>query len=375
VRVLNTLALLDPVMGGGAAERTIQLSRAFAQAGMETTVLTTATGVTPELRARLGEARLEALPVLLSRFDVPSGGRDRIRAIVRGADVVHLCNHWTTLNAMVYRVARAEAKPYAVCPAGALPIAGRSLALKRLYNLVVGRRLIASADARIAITLAETEDFRAYGADPASVDVIPNGIDPAEYREAPTADFRRRTGLGERNAILFLGRLNPIKGPDLLLEAFKRVHADFPNHALVFAGPDMGMRRRLEREVSDSGMQDKVHFTGYIAGAGKVAALRAAQLLVVPSRREAMSLVALEAGACGLPVLMTDQCGFPAAEAAGGARIVPADAGSLATALAELLSQPARLSAMGEAMRRLVLENYTWTAATARYRDLFQRIR
>lgn len=374
MRVLNVNAFLDPVAGGGTAERTVQLSRAFAARGLDTTVLSVAAGITQQVRERLGNARLEALPYLPGRFLVPLASLARIHRIVAQADVVHLSNHWTALNALVYRAARACGKPYAVCPAGALPATGRATLLKRLYNAAAGKQLVANASAWVAVTQAETTDFRAYGIDPAKVAVIPNGIDPGEYSVAAASDLRLKLGVPGRRMLLFLGRLNPIKGPDLILEAFQRIHTALADHVLVFAGPDEGMAAGLRRSVASAGLEKKVLFAGYVGGKEKIAAIRAAELLVIPSRREAMSLVALEAGACGVPVLMTDQCGFPAAAEHGGALIVAADAASLAAGLLTLASDPARLQAMGRAMRRLVEERYTWAAAAGRYAELFGRI-
>jgi glycosyltransferase involved in cell wall biosynthesis len=276
-----------------------------------------------------------------------------------------LCNHWTILNLRAQRAAERAGKPWIVCPAGALPIYGRSKALKRAYNALGGRRLVRAAAAWVAITGRETEDFRAYGVDPRAVDVIPNGIEPGDYVEGDAAAFRREHGLGAGRIVLFIGRLNHIKGPDLLLQAFRGVE----NCTLVYAGPDGGMRAVLQ--AAAIGM--RVKFVGWIGGRDKVAAYRAADLVVIPSRQEAMSLVALEAGACGKPVLMTDACGFDAAVHAGGAVAVPPDAARLREALHALLAGH-ELAQMGERLRALVVREYAWEAAVRRYAELFRRV-
>src|SRR6185295_9064656 len=151
----------------------------------------------------------------------------------------------------------------------------------------------------------------------------------------------------------------PIKGPDLLLAAFIQDAAAIPGTTLVFAGPDGGMRDALTEQVRAAGLGERVRFLGWVGGRDKVAAYRAAELVVIPSRQEAMSLVALEAGACAKPVLMTNACGFDAAAQAGGAVAVPADASSLAAALREL-ARGERFGDMGQRMQELVLRDYTW---------------
>jgi glycosyltransferase involved in cell wall biosynthesis len=168
-----------------------------------------------------------------------------------------------------------------------------------------------------------------------------------------------------------MGRLNAIKGPDLLLDAFAA--AALSGWTLVFAGPDGGLGAALAARARDAGLGARVKFLGWVGGQDKVAAYRAAELVVIPSRQEAMSLVALEAGACGKPVLMTDRCGFDAAAQAGGALAVPPDATALAIALRELVNAGG-LADMGARLQRLVLREYAWEAAVRRYGALFTRV-
>ena len=370
MRVLSVSALIEPVTGGGTAERTVQLARAMSRAGMEVTVLATDAGLGAGQAPDLGQARLELVPCTNQRFLWPRLRRAALDTLVGRADVVHLCNHWTVLNLMAQRAARRQSRPWVVCPAGGLPIFGRSKALKRAYNVFGGRVLVEQAAAWVAITQRETEDFRAYGVDPSTVDVIPNGIELGDYREGDAEAYRRQHGLGDSRVLLFMGRLNAIKGPDLLLEAF--VREALPGTTLVFAGPDGGMRASLEERARAAGVGERVKFTGWVGGRDKVAAYRAAELVVIPSRQEAMSLVALEAGACGKPVLMTDRCGFDAAVQAGGALAVSPDPARLGAAMRELLR--GNLGEIGARLHNLVVRDYAWDAAVRRYAVLFARV-
>jgi glycosyltransferase involved in cell wall biosynthesis len=377
LRVLNVNATLDPVSGGGTAERTFQLSRSMAKAGAECAVLTLEAGLSPERVGTLGGAQVVALPVLWGRHHVPRVSRaavEEARAAVEGSDVVHLMNHWTLLNAVVYLLARRAEKPYVVCPAGALPIYGRSKYLKRAYNRLVGYGIIRNAAGHVAITADEIPQFEAYGVKAGRVSVIPNGIDPSDYRAKDDADFRRRHDLGDGPFILFVGRLNRIKGPDLLVEAFALAKDELPGHLLVLAGPDEGMLPELQKTAAGSGVGDRVRFVGYLGGEEKSRAYHAADLLVVPSRQEAMSIVALEAGICGTPVLLTDRCGFDEVESADGGQVVPASVEGLRAGLVELLRDPVGLARMGENLRRLAQDRYSWDSAIEKYFELYEHI-
>ena len=110
--------------------------------------------------------------------------------------------------------------------------------------------------------------------------------------------------------ILFVGRLHFIKGPDLLLKAFYMIADQIPRYNLIFAGNDDGMEKELKKDAINSRFSNRIHFVGYISGEEKDNLYKNADLLVIPSRSEAMSLVVLEAALYGLESIFTDQCGL-----------------------------------------------------------------
>jgi glycosyltransferase involved in cell wall biosynthesis len=372
VKILNVIFSLDRVTGGGSVERTVQMSRSLVKAGEECTILTTNIGLTPERMKELEGITIVALPCLSRRFYVPKFDYKYVQDLVGNADVIHLMSHWSFLNALVYFIAQRHNKPYVVCPAGVLLIYGRSRVLKTLYNWVIGRRLIQNAAKHIAITADEIPQFRTYGVPKDSVTIIPNGIDPVEFKDDKVDDFRATYGLGSVPFILFMGRLDPAKGPDLLLRAFCNLR-DLSYH-LVFAGPDLDKSPELRAIVAQYNIADRVHFLGYVGGLNKSRAYYAADLLVIPSRREAMSIVALEAGITGTPVLMTDQCGFNEMSEAGGGMVVPASVEGLEKGLVDMLGNPAALKMKGEKLRAFVSEHFLWDSIIVKYIQLYNDV-
>jgi glycosyltransferase involved in cell wall biosynthesis len=125
--------------------------------------------------------------------------------------------------------------------------------------------------------------------------------------------FRAKYGLPARALlILFLGRLAEKKSPDLLLDAFARLPAEMDGRELrlALAGPDeSGMRARLERMARELGVGQRVVFTGTIFGQDKWSAYGDADVFVLPSQNENFGNTALEAAACGTPVVVTENCG------------------------------------------------------------------
>lgn len=377
MKILHVNHLLDPITGGGTAERTIQLTRFLKKQGAECALLTLDIGTPIFANNELKDVEVFKLTCFNLRYYLYIAWPFTIKKIISKFDVVHLMGHWTLLNAVVALSCMHQGKPYVVCPAGALKNFGRSQWLKRSYDFFIGRRIVQSANGWVAITEAEKSDFTHYGIISDSVVVIPNGIDPDQY-VTPTDDATSvltNFGLTQQDSyILFLGRLNQIKGPDLLLEAFIGIADKFPQLHLVIAGPDAGLLSYLQSLALQSNAADKVHFTGYLGGARKVIALRKALCLVIPSRNEAMSIVVLEAGICETPVIFTNKCGLENFADRGAGIMVDDSVRSIKNGLIEALSDLPNLKKTGEYLKEMVCEDFLWESQAKRYYLYYKQI-
>jgi len=374
MNILNVNMSIDPVNGGGTAMRTYKLTRALQNAGADCAILTTDCGLNAQTLESLPGIKINAIPCINRRFYLPWASDDIIARLVQTADIVHLMSHWTVLNVLVARKCWRYRTPYVVCPGGMLHIFGRSRRLKQLFNLMVGKKIIQKAAGHIAIPESEAADFSPYGIPRKKVTVIPNGIDASDFTLDDVTGFRRKFRLDNNPYIMFLGRLSYEKGPDLLIDAFAAIADSYPAHHLLIVGPDGGMGEALSGKVQTLSIEDRVHFVGFLGGREKLQALREAEMLAITSRREAMSIVALEAGACGTPVLMTDVCGFDRVAEINGGRIVPASPRGIQQGLADMLSTPAALPDMGAALEKEVMTKYTWQAVASQYLGLYKSL-
>ncbi|HUY96206.1 MAG TPA: glycosyltransferase [Verrucomicrobiae bacterium] len=240
-------------------------------------------------------------------------------------------------------------------------------------RLLAERRVVTQGARLVASTPEEVRDLcRLYGARPDQCVVAPPGVDLLRFRPRDTTWLRTRLGLDGRLVALFAGRLEPLKGPDLLIEALAALdrspwlRLSQPVHGL-FAGDDssdgarVGQRQELARRAQALGLTGRVTFTGALPQERLARVYSLADVVVVPSHTESFGLVALEALACGTPVV---------AAAVGGLRHVAADGitGSLvagrepeawAAAIASMLSDPLRRERLGRAARRRA-ETFTW---------------
>jgi glycosyltransferase involved in cell wall biosynthesis len=374
MRVLNVCVCLDPVTGGGVVERTFQMSRFLVRSGVECAILSTDLGLTAKRKEALKEIELIIFPCFNKRFYIPKISYRRVRDAVKDADIIHLSDCWSVQNILIYCLARFLCKPYVMCAAGSLGVSGRSRLLKRIYNGVIGKKIIRGAAACIAITKDEIPLFRACGAEGQRIFVIPNGINRDGLTARNDEEFRSKFALGNHHIILFVGRLSRIKGPDLLLRAFCNLKEILHDYQLVFVGPDEGMLPELESIVTKNNINERVHFLGYLGGEAKSFAYNAAELLVIPSRKEAMSIVVLESGAVRTPVLITDQCGFEEVAGVNGGKVVPATVEGLQNGLLEMLTNMDDLKVMGLNLQKHVIEQFMWESIVHKYISLYRSI-
>jgi len=139
--------------------------------------------------------------------------------------------------------------------------------------------------------------------------------------------FRRLLpALGDRPFLLFLGRIHPKKGCDLLVHAFASIADREPALDLVIAGPDeVGLVAGLRTAARHAGLAPRVHFPGMLSGSAKAGALRAASAFVLPSHQENFGIAVAEALAAGTPVLVSDQVAIWREVVADGAGMAAAD--------------------------------------------------
>jgi glycosyltransferase involved in cell wall biosynthesis len=138
--------------------------------------------------------------------------------------------------------------------------------------------------------------------------------------------FECHPELRGKKLALFMGRLHPKKGCDLLIEAFARVLAEHSEWHLVIAGPDqVGWQKKLQQQAQGLGIASRITWTGMIGGAMKWGALRAAEVFVLPSHQENFGIVVAEALAAGTPTLISNKVNIWREVQADGAGLVADD--------------------------------------------------
>ena len=145
------------------------------------------------------------------------------------------------------------------------------------------------------------------------IQVIPCGVDMDVFKPMPKDEARRKLGLGDENVLLYVGRVQPLKGPELLLESVARLDLNEELKVLIVGGDVTGDEEvtKVRRLAGELGIDHLVSFEGTVPHRRLVHYYNAADLCVVPSFYESFGLVAAEAMACGTPVVATAVGGLP----------------------------------------------------------------
>lgn len=303
--------------------------------------------------------------------------QQRAAEVFAQADVVHLHGLWQAHSWVGGSLARQTKRPYVVSAHGMLDEwAFRHRGWKKkLYSAAVERANLRGAACLRALTETEAEDYRRYGlANP--VAVIPNGVvlAPEATSEAFLARFPE---LADKTRLLFMGRLHPKKGVEMLVEVWGRLAKEFPEAVLLVAGPDeVGMLPRLQAAAEAAGVSQQIRFLGMVRGKERDSLLAAADLFLLPSFSEGFSVATLEALGAAVPVLITTKCNFPEIARKGCGWVISPEAAELEAAMRKFFVTPkAERAVMGETGREMVRKEYDWRSIASQFAELFDWVR
>lgn len=254
-------------------------------------------------------------------------------------------------------------------------------------RLEAERRLVQEADHLVAATPIEKAQLVwLYGATPSHITVIPPGVDLERFRPIPKAEARRILGFPpERRYVLFVGRIEPLKGLETLMRAVAILAQECPSwtqdFAVVVIGGDPDATadaemRRLQQLREELGVTDLVAFIGAKAQETLPYYYNAADVVVMPSDYESFGLVALEAMACGTPVIASDVGGllYLVRHGETGLRVPRRQPVALARALDRILRDEGLRQRMGENGRRWA-QGFAWPVIADRIVELYREVR
>ncbi|QZZ19870.1 glycosyltransferase family 1 protein [Leptothermofonsia sichuanensis E412] len=269
-------------------------------------------------------------------------------------------------------------------------------------RLAVERQILEQANCIVATSPQEEADLRSLVSEQGQIEVIPCGTDVDNFHTIPKVEARAKLGFKlNESIVLYVGRFDPRKGIETLVRAFAQLkqgtgdpgsgsvtpysltHAAHPdNLRLVIVGgsdPDHSdgqERNRIEAIVKELGIADQTDFVGRVGHDLLPLYYTAADVCVIPSHYEPFGLVAIEAMACGTPVVASDVGGlkFTVVPEETGLLVPPTHIDGFAEAIDRILSDELWARKLRRQASLRVQQNFSWTGVAARLSDLYRRL-
>jgi len=304
MKTLHVISTLDPA-NGGPVNAIEGLTSALVQAGVDVEIL----APYREDEDRSVADRLKQRSITLTRVGparTPIGYHPKLKAAAVQAvsrnDIVHIHALWEDVQHQAARAAQKLNKPYIIRPCGMLDpwSLNQSKLRKKLFLALRVRKNLNRAAALHFTAEAERELTKPLNLKAPAI-IEPNGLDLSEFETLPPPGTFRKAypEIGDRPYVLFLSRIHPKKGLDLLIPAFAQ--AAPPDHALVIAGPgEPDYIASIKQLAQQHGLADRVIFPGMLKGEAKLAAYTEAELFALPSYQENFGIVLLLGGGAKL---------------------------------------------------------------------------
>lgn len=365
MKILHVTPYFTPLRGGDV-NVCYNLCKQLSKRGHEVTIVTTDFELDKEYAGGLEKIGAVIIPfhcvANVKLLLISPSMRSWVRSNVRNFDIIHMHAHRDFQNIVARHYARKYSIPYVLQAHGSVTTFFQKGVLKRIFDRVWGYAILRDAAKVIAATGVEAEQYKSMGVNEDKIEIVPNGIDLEEFSNLPPRGvFRRKYGLNDyQRVILYLGRIDKIKGLDLLANAFAGLSGDFNEAKLVIVGPGDGYLLALKRLIKQLKIEEKVLFTGPLYGQEKLQAYVDADVYVLPSSYEIFGITVLEACACGTPIIVTDRCGIANIIDSQAGLVVTYDKNQLQDAIQRVLSDDQLRQRLGNSGKLLVREKFNW---------------
>jgi glycosyltransferase involved in cell wall biosynthesis len=371
MKILHLVPTYIPAIRyGGPIESVHALNASLVAEGADVTVYTTSIDGEKNMDVPLGTPVLKDgvkifyFPPSFPRAWFYSSAMKRaLKKTIRDFDIVHITSVFLSVSFLGARLAKKFGIPSVISPRGSLmkdPMRRKGIK-KSIYFSFFEKKNLQHATGIFFTTPQEETEFREQGFPLQNGFVIPNALREG-MKEGDGESFRKRFGiLPSARVVLFMGRLNPIKGLDILLPAFQKIAHENTDAVLVLAGPDENnFKKVLEEKIKELGIEGRVIFTGLLHTEEKYSAFSACDIFTLPSYSESFGMAALEAMFFGKPVVLTEGVALaPFVSRAGAGEISAQNEKSLSEALQSFFEHPERMKECGEKGRALVSREFS----------------
>ena len=375
MKILQMFPFFSLSYYGGIFTVGYSLSKALAARGHDVVVYTTDLKFSHQLIDST-DIKVHPFParLKLAGFLITPAMQREMRRNLREFDIIHCHNFRGFQEILLDYYARRYGIPYLIDAHGSTLRTGKRF-LKWLFDIFFGYRILRNAARVIAETEVGVKEYEEMGTSRDKIVLIYPPFPVEEYSQLPPPGyFREKFKIHETHIILFLGRINWIKGLDFIVKSFRILHNQREDVILVIVGNDDGYKSTLEGLINKLDLQDKVLFTGFLAGEKKKEALVDTSIMVQTSIYEqGLSLACVEAILCNTPIIVSKNTGAgeDILRMGGGYVIKYGNEEEMVTTINEILDRPGEAADTTLKMKKYIETNMSMAKRIEEYEKLY----
>lgn len=388
MKILHVIPSVAPIRGG-TSRAVLEMVKSLRHQGIEAEIATTNDNGAGILEIPLGQKITYAdVPIwFFPRFSPPVGALREFAFSYSlthwlwqysgNYDLIHVHAIFSYASTIGMAIARQQKRPYLVSPHGLLnhwSLQQQGLK-KRIYLELIERHNLSSSKAIHFTAIAEAQETNALNITSRAV-VVPLGVDLPLLIPKAREQLRQKLRLLDNQLILlFLGRIHPKKGLELLISALSSLKKNNQFCLLIAGKGEPQYEQEIHQLIEKSHLSECIQWLRFVDGLEKDLVLQGADLFILTSYSENFGIAVLESLAAGVPVLISDQVALADVVCQHQLGFVTElKVHAIATTIEYCLTHPRELQKIGDRARQLILENYTWEKVAARLGQVYTAI-
>jgi len=379
MKILHAFVFFSIKHAGGTSDLMFKIAKAQKKAGLSPIILSGDYKFDYELAGNLQGVDFVICKSFFDKFGfslMPSMIW-KLFSIRKDVDVVHMHVYRTFQNVILYLFCKTFSIPYVMDAHGAVPYHENKKFLKRVFDFIIGKRILRDAKHLIAETVVGRDEYLSIMPSLVADDVIVLSppFDTDEFISLPDKGLFREKYQIDSNlkVVMFLGRIHYIKGNDFLIKGFAEALKLRPDLFLILVGPDDGHMEECKKIVDELNISSNVLFTGFLGGEHKNSALIDAEIVVQLSRFEQGAWAPLEGVLCKTPIIVTADTGTGEdVKRIKAGYLVDFDNNEmLANTIINILDNYDDAKKLTNEARDFIIENLSMNARIGEYTDLY----
>lgn len=313
-----------------------------------------------------------------SNFGMYSPNAGKIaKKIIRNFDIVHIYSWYHHIGIEFFKAAKKYNIPLIFTAMGTLQNDAQSFykTQKSIIDYMFTKKIINYANVLHSVGHSEIESYIQYGGKKEKIIQVENGIELKDFELTDSTNILKKLDIVEKPYILFLSRIHPKKGLELLLSAFKELTQSNDEIYLVIAGSgENDYVQKIQKNVKELSLTNKVKFTGLVSQNEKITLLKSAKIFSLISKSDVHPRAIQEALTMGVPVVISKESDYPEVEEYNAGKIVSLDNKKISQTFEKLLRNDSELKIQSNNAKKLINEKFLAEEQIKKFEKIYSDI-